>query len=78
MLGVKASENFEAISDFLTKDEADWLVEMLTSPLLFIQEGSDVIPIIISSRRQVTLDTDKWQQFKINYTYANELILQYN
>ena len=78
VLGVKASENFEAISDFLTKDEADWLVEMLTSPLLFIQEGSDFIPIIISSRRQVTFDTDKLIQFKIKYTYANELILQGN
>ncbi len=78
VLGVKAENRLEAFSDFMTRDEADWLRELYTSPQVFLQEGTDFIPIMILSRKQKTFDSDDLIQFKIQYKPANELILQSN
>lgn len=78
VLGVKAENRLEAFSDFMTRDEAEWLQELYTSPQVFLQEGTDIIPIVILSRRQKTFDSDDLIQFKIQYKPANELILQTN
>lgn len=78
VLGVKAENRLQAFSDFMTRDEAEWLQELYTSPQVILQEGSDFIPIMILSRRQKIFDSDDLIQFKIQYKPANELILQTN
>lgn len=78
VLGVKAENRFEAFSDFMTRDEADWLQELYTSPMVFLQEDSDLISIVLLSTKQKTFDSDELIQFKIQYRPANELILQTN
>lgn len=78
VLGIKAENRLEAFSDFMTRDEAEWLQELYTSPQVLLQEGTDFISIIILSRRQKIFDSDELIQFKIQYKPANELILQTN
>lgn len=78
VLGVKANNEFEAFSDFMTRDEADWLQELYTSPIVFVQEGTDFIPIKVTSTRQRIFDSEDLIQFRIKYKPSNELILQTN
>lgn len=78
VLGVKAENQLQAFSSFMTRDEADWLQELYTSPQVFLQEDTDFLPIVILSKKQTTFDSDALVQFKIQYKPANEPILQTN
>ena len=70
-LGVKVGELFDVFSDFLTADQRTWLSELLTSPVVFIQEGSVFVPVINLSKTITRRDGDQIQQIKFSYTLSN-------
>ena len=68
------NENFTANSDWLSQAEADWLTGMFYSPSVYIQEGNNMIPIIITDNVFVTRTNPRTQknfQYAVNYTLAN-------
>lgn len=68
------NENFTANSDWLSQAEADWLTEMFYSPSVYIQEGSNMVPIIITDSAFITKTNPRTQknfQYAVNYTLAN-------
>lgn len=46
-LSVQESRTVE--SDYLTQEEADWLRQLLESPEVFIQRGTQMIPVVITN-----------------------------
>ena len=68
------NENFTANSDWLTQEEADWLTKLFYSPSVYIQDGFNMVPIIITDNTFVTRTnprTQKTFQYAVNYTLAN-------
>lgn len=71
-LGVDSSEAFEVWSDALTKAEGLWLIDLLRSPNVFVQEGSDWIPIDVLNTDETIYDPDGVPlKIKLKYRYAN-------
>jgi hypothetical protein len=67
-------EIYTANSDWLTQEEADWLEQLFYSPNVYIQEGSNMIPVIINSSDFVSKTNPRTQknfQYAITYTLAN-------
>lgn len=65
---------YTANSDWLTQAEADWIQGMFYSPNVYIQEGFNMIPIIITDNAFVTRTNPRTQknfQYAVNYTLAN-------
>ena len=68
------NEQFTANSDWLTQEQADWLTKLFYSPSVYIQEGFNMIPIIITDNAFVTRTNPRTQknfQYAVNYTLAN-------
>jgi hypothetical protein len=68
------NENFAANSDWLTQAEADWLAGLFYSPNVYIQDGFNMIPVIITDSAFVSKTNPRTQknfQYQINYTLAN-------
>ena len=65
-----------ANSDWLTQAEADWLKELFSSTNVFIQDGSDFLPAVVSDatlNEKTNPRTQKVFQYTINYALANNL-----
>ena len=65
-----------ANSDWLTQAEADWLKELFFSTNVFIQDGSDFLPAVVSDatlNEKTNPRTQKVFQYTINYALANNL-----
>jgi hypothetical protein len=68
------SENFQVYSDWLTQAQADWLGQLFYSPNVFVQEGNDWLPIIITDNQFTNKTNPRSQklfQFVVNYTLSN-------
>ena len=68
------NEIFTANSDWLTQEEADWLQGLFYSPNVYIQEGSNMVPVIINSNDFVSRTNPRSQklfQYAITFTLAN-------
>jgi hypothetical protein len=71
---VNIREEFTANSDWLTQTEADWLDKLFYSPNVYIQDGNNMIPVIITSNaftNRTNPRTQKNFQYAITYTLAN-------
>jgi hypothetical protein len=58
----------------LTQEEADWLEQLFYSPNVYIQDGSNMVPVIINSSDFVSKTNPRTQknfQYAITYTLAN-------
>ena len=68
-------ETRTAESDYLTQAQADWLRELIESPNVFIQEGTDFIPVVITNS-QYTYKTNPRSQklytLSIQYKMSNQ------
>lgn len=67
-------DTFEFTTDSLTKEYSQWLREMFTSDEVFLQSGSNFIPInILNTTELVSNDTarNKNFQYTITYRYSN-------
>jgi hypothetical protein len=68
------NEIYTANSDWLTQDEADWLQGLFYSPNVYIQDGFNMVPVIINSNDFVSKTNPRTQknfQYAITYTLAN-------
>ena len=70
------SENFQVYSDWLTQEQADWLGSsgIFYSPNVYIQDGTDWLPIIVLDNEFVSKTNPRTQknfQYIVNYTLAN-------
>jgi len=65
-----------ANSNWLTQDEADWLRELFFSADVYYQDGTDVLPCVITSANVVEKTnprTQKLFQYQIEFQPANQL-----
>jgi len=68
------NELFTANSDWLTQEEADWMEQLFYSPNVYIQEGFNMVPVIITSNNFTSRTNPRTQknfQYAINFTLAN-------
>ena len=71
---VNITENFQVNSDWLTQEQADWLETLFYSPNVYIQDGTNFLPIIITNTEFVSKTNPRTQknfQYIVNYTLAN-------
>ena len=67
-------ENFTANSDWLTQEEADWLEQLFYSPNVYIQDGTNMLPIVVTTANLITKTNPRSQknfQYTITYQLAN-------
>jgi hypothetical protein len=75
VFSLKTNETRTAQSDYLTQEEADWLSELIDSTEVYIQEGSDFIPIVIQTADFVYKTNPRSQKLytlNISYKLANQ------
>lgn len=68
------TENYIANSDWLTQTDADWLEGLFYSPNVYIQDGSNFLPIVITDSEftsKTNPRTQKLFQYKVSYILAN-------
>lgn len=64
-----------AESGFLTQEEADWLRELVESPEVFIQVGSQMLPVVITNTSftfKTNPRTQKLYRLTLSYKMANQ------
>ena len=64
-----------AESGFLTQEEADWLRELVESPEVFIQVGSQMLPVVITNTSftfKTNPRTQKLYRLTLTYKMANQ------
>jgi hypothetical protein len=75
VFSLKSNETRTAESGYLSQEEADWLVELVESNEVYIQEGNDFLPVVIQN---ATFDyktnprTQKLYRLSLTYTLANQ------
>jgi hypothetical protein len=65
---------FTAQTDWLTTEEVDWLIELFQSPEVYIQDGDEFYPIIITNTTADKKTNPKGQKlftYRIEYKLAN-------
>jgi hypothetical protein len=69
-------------SDWLTREEAEWLTELLSSPEVYLETDSGLLPMAIDDVEQQVKNTQtggvQLVRFKIKSPEANERIIQRN
>ena len=73
IIHVNANNEYELFSKSESEEVMTWLEELITSPLVYID---DLIPIILTDRNVMTNDPENKSVPTIKYTYANEIIIQ--
>lgn len=67
--------NFTAQTNWLTKEESNWLMELFQSPSVFIQRGDTFLPVIIENtteRKKTNPRGQKLFTYQIRYRLANQ------
>jgi len=68
-------DTYSVETNYIDEGVADWLQELFDSPEVFVQEGSEFIPIHIVNTDitlNMTNNRNKLFQYEIQYRYANE------
>jgi hypothetical protein len=72
---LSVSDDWMIPTQYLTQDEAEWLSEMIESTEVYLQDGTNFIPIVITNS-SYTHNTNKRSQkifqYEIQYQYANQ------
>lgn len=71
---ISYQESRVAESDYLSQAEADWLRELVESPNVFIQEGTDFLPIVIEDTNftyKTNPRSQKLYRLTLRYRMAN-------
>ena len=72
---ISYEETRRAESNYLTQEEADWLRELVESPNVFIQEGTDFLPIVITSTNftyKTNPRSQKLYTLSVDYKMSNQ------
>jgi len=71
---ISYEETRTAESDYLTQEQADWLRELVESPEVYIQEGTDFVPVVITNSNftyKTNPRTQKLYTLSIQYKLSN-------
>ena len=71
---ISYKESRVAESDYLSQAEADWLRELVESPEVYIQSGTDFLPVVITDTNftyKTNPRSQKLYRLTIRYTMAN-------
>ena len=71
---ISYQESRVAESDYLSQAEADWLRELVESPEVYIQSGTDFLPVVITDTNftyKTNPRSQKMYRLTIRYTMAN-------
>jgi len=72
---ISYEETRRAESDYLTQAEADWLRELVESPNVFIQVGTDFLPIVITNANftyKTNPRSQKLYTLSVDYKMSNQ------
>ena len=75
VFSISYEESRRAESNYLTQEEADWLRELVESPNVFIQEGTDFLPIVISNANftyKTNPRSQKLYTLSVDYKMSNQ------
>jgi hypothetical protein len=70
----QTNPTFTAQTDWLTTEEVDWLVELFQSPEVYIQEGEQFLPVVITNTTAQKKTNPRGQKlftYTIEYKLAN-------
>lgn len=68
-------EEYGVTSDWLTQEQADWIEQLFYSPEVYIQSGSNFIPVILTSNSFTSKTNPKSQKlfnYTLTYKHANQ------
>jgi len=77
LYNVQYNDEFSVTTPLLDQAESEWLAELFESPSVFLQEGDDFLPIVITNgsyTHNTNKRSQKTFQYEINYQYANNRI----
>lgn len=72
---ISYDETRRAESDYLTQAQADWLRQLVESPEVFVQEGTDFLPVVITTSQFIHKTNPRSQKMytlSIDYKLANQ------
>jgi hypothetical protein len=71
----KLDQTKTVTTDYLNQTDADWIKELIYSANVYVQEGTDFIPVVITNA-SVTEKTNPRSQklytYEISFKYANQ------
>lgn len=70
------NQSFNVTTDILNQADADWLRELFFSTQVFVQDGTDFVPVVITDAEVIEKTNKRSQkvfQYTFNYQYANQL-----
>lgn len=73
---VKADKTFNIFSRFEPLATRQWLEELMTSPVVYYEQGTDLIPIVLTVKDHV-IDVNGMVQMEASYTHSNSLVIQH-
>jgi hypothetical protein len=68
------TDNYTITTDWLDQEHAEWFSEIFESPSVFVQQGTEFIPIVITNGSYVHNTNRRGQktfQYDVTYQYAN-------
>lgn len=69
-----STDRYSVDTDYINKETANWLEELMESPSVYLQEGDNFVPIIITNTEYRTNNStarNKLFQYTIEWEYAN-------
>ena len=71
---LRSTDTYSIDTDYITEETANWLEELLESPEVYLQEGSDFVPIVLTNssyEHNNSTSRNKLFQYTIEWVYAN-------
>jgi len=71
---LRSTDTYSIDTDYIDKETANWLEELLESPEVYLQEGSDFVPIVLTNssyEHNNSTSRNKLFQYTIEWVYAN-------
>lgn len=77
-VGVSALDTFVGNTDFISEAEASLLESLYTSPNVYMIDGDDIIPVVVTDTKYTkqSLANDQLMQYTINIEKAHKLVIQ--
>jgi hypothetical protein len=73
---IKADRTFGIFSRFESLATREWLEELITSPVVYYENGTDLIPIVLTVSEHI-IDLNGMVQMEVSYTHSNSLVIQH-
>lgn len=71
---LRSKDSYSIDTDYLNKEMSNWLEELIESPEVYIQEGSNFVPIVLTNstyQHNNSTSRNKLFQYTIEWVYAN-------